>query len=150
MIKVQLLVSGLITPDGTRLYSRHRNDYQTYNDANGEQYMIDGGLDYHRGSVNTVKGEYIAVFSGDPHSIIREHFGWGSRGKDGNKPLHYIILKDMESSHIENVLETQHHIQEHIRKVFEDELHVRKVSKELVSSENNTSTSISTIDSITP
>ena len=131
MIEPELLVSGLITPDGTRLYSRYRHDYQTHTDANGEWYMIDGGLDYHKGSVNTVKGEYIAVFADDPHSIISEHFAWGTRGKYGDDPFTWILLKDMESSHIEKVLETQHHIQDHIRKVFEDELYVRRISEEL-------------------
>ena len=57
---------------------------------------------------------------------IREHFSWGSRGKLGDEPLHYIILKDMEDSHISAILETQTHIQDYIRKVFEDELKFRK------------------------
>ena len=132
MIEPTLLVSGLKTPDGTVLYSRHRHDYKTHDDSNGEWYMIDGGLSYHRGSVNVVRGEYISLTTESPHVEIREHFGWGTYGKDGKEPLHEMILKDMETGHIEAVLRTQARLGPHITKVFEDELEFRSVLTEML------------------
>ena len=38
------------TPDGTILESKHRHDYVTHLDANGKEYMLDGGLAYVRSS----------------------------------------------------------------------------------------------------
>ena len=128
----KVLVSGLKTPDGTVLYSRHRHDYKTHDDSNGEWYMIDGGLSYHRGSVNVVRGEYISLTTESPHVEIREHFGWGTYGKDGKEPLHEMILKDMETGHIEAVLRTQARLGPHITKVFEDELEFRSVLTEML------------------
>ena len=43
------------TPDGTILISKHRHDYVEYTDKNGDYYMIDGGNDYVRKSVNKKK-----------------------------------------------------------------------------------------------
>lgn len=123
MIEPKVLVSGMICPDGTVLYSRHRHDYKEHVDAiTGEWMMIDGGVDYVKSSVNNIRAEYISLTTESPHMEIREHFGWGSYGKDGTEPLHEILLKDMEDSHIEAVLRTQSHISPHITKLFEDEL----------------------------
>ena len=125
----QILVSKMLCPDGKVLHSKYRHDYVDHTDANRFYYFLDGGNSYIRHSGNA---ELLTIYENDPHSKIRDHFCWGSRGKLGDEPLHYIILKDMEDGHINAILETQHHIQEYIRKVFEDELHVRRVYKEFV------------------
>ena len=59
MIEPKVLVSGMICPDGTVLYSRHRHDYKSHTDSNGEWYMIDGGLDYVKSSVNKIRAQYL-------------------------------------------------------------------------------------------
>ena len=38
-----ILSNRLKTPDGTILESLHRHDYVTHTDANGKEYMLDGG-----------------------------------------------------------------------------------------------------------
>jgi hypothetical protein len=48
----KLIKNCLETPDGTILQSRHRHDYHEYTDANGKNYMIDGGLSYVRCSAH--------------------------------------------------------------------------------------------------
>ncbi len=48
----QLVVNAIQTPDGTVLRSLHCHDYRAYQDANGKVYMIDGGLDYIKSSIN--------------------------------------------------------------------------------------------------
>ena len=49
---MSILSNRMRTPDGTILESKHRHDYVTHLDANGREYMLDGGLDYVRGSAN--------------------------------------------------------------------------------------------------
>lgn len=100
----QTIASFLITPDGTKLQSYHRHDYKTHTDKNGEEYMIDGGLDYVRTSVNKEPANHFRITMAWPHPVRRESFHWGSYGKQGNEPLHWIALKDMEPDHIKAVL----------------------------------------------
>ena len=121
-----LLVNAIITPDGTRLVSRHRHDYQTHVDANGEEYMIDGGLDYVHRSINKEPAIDAFVYTDDGHDVIREQFLWGTYGKNGDQPLQMKPLKSLDKEHIEAILKTQTHLKDHIRKVFEDELEYRK------------------------
>jgi hypothetical protein len=121
-----LLVSAIITPDGTRLESLHRHDYQTYTDANGEEYMIDGGTDYIKRSVNKERAADDFVYNNDPHEVIREVFKWGTYGKNGDQSLKMKPLKSLDKEHIEAILKTQKHLKEHIKKVFVDELGYRK------------------------
>ena len=121
-----IVASFCITPDGTVLQSYHRHDYKTYIDKNGEEYMIDGGCDYVRHNINKEPAEYFTVTTDDTHKMQREWFHWGTRGKSGEKPLKWVALQNLDKDHIEAILDTQHQIQPHIRKLFEDELQYRE------------------------
>lgn len=100
-----IVYSAIRTPDGTLLESRHRHDYKTYVDSvTGEEYMIDGGLDYVRTNVNKVPATIITLCEDSPIEEIREYWSWGSYGKKGDEELHYILLKDMTNLHIWNIL----------------------------------------------
>jgi len=122
MTKRRLLANRIITPDGTMLQSYHHHDCVTYTDANGIEYMVDGGLDYQRCIIND-EFPYTdaSVYTDDPHHRIREAFCWGSYGKKGDQPLKWMPLNTMTDEHIQAILDTQHHILEHIREVFENE-----------------------------
>ena len=123
----KIVANRIRTPDGTILESMHRHDYVTYTDANGLEYMVDGGLDYLRRNLHDdAPYEELSVYADDPHELIREVFKWGTRGKDGNQPLKYVPLKDLTSDHIEAILETQAHISGHIQNIFLDELSFRE------------------------
>jgi hypothetical protein len=124
MMSEERIVSNRIrTPDGTILESMHRHDYRTYVDANGLEYMVDGGLDYLRRNVHeNAPAEELSVYADAPHVEIREAFKWGTRGKDGKQPLKYVPLKDLTTDHIQAILKTQDHIQQYIRNIFLDEM----------------------------
>ena len=120
------LANRIRTPDGTILESMHRHDYVTYIDANGKEYMVDGGLDYLRRNIHDdAPYTELSVLSTDEHSVIREVFKWGTYGIDGKQPLKYLILKDMSWDHIEAILETQTQLRDHVRQVFVNELDYR-------------------------
>lgn len=68
----QIVYSGLRTPDGTILTSKHRHDYVTYMDKSGKFYMLDGGLDYVRCSGNGDE-ELITVFLDEPFEKVRQY-----------------------------------------------------------------------------
>lgn len=97
----------LATPDGTRLISRHRHDYVSHTDLNGVTYFLDGGHDYVRCSSHPDQ-QLITLTTDDSHDLVRNYLSWGTYGPQGDKPLHYIILKDMESSHIHNIITGTH------------------------------------------
>ena len=100
-----IIYSAILTPDGTLLESRHRHDYKEYVDANGETYLIDGGCNYVRSSVNKEPAEFIQLTEKDPIEVIREYWNWGSYGPSGDQPLHYVLLKDMEEDHMKAILD---------------------------------------------
>jgi len=121
-----LLVNAIVTPDGTMLESTHRHDYQEHKDANGETYILDGGINYIRRSLNQIPAKDASVYSDDPHEIIREAFRWGTRGPGRLEPLKWKILATLEDDHIEAILATQLQLPEYIRKVFKNEQVYRK------------------------
>lgn len=86
--------------------------------------MIDGGSDYQRGSVNKQPAEAHLITIDDPHQLRRKHFHWGSYGKDGKQPLRWIPLEDMETDHINAVLNTCRLV-DWTKQLFKDELEWR-------------------------
>jgi hypothetical protein len=119
-----MVCNALRTPDGTVIQSYNRHDYKTHVDANGNRYMIDGGIDYVRSSAWGDE-EYLTVTTDDPFEIIRESFCWGTRGKDGTEPLQYRALSKLDTDHIQAILDTQTQIPPWLFNIFETELQLR-------------------------
>lgn len=111
--------NAIRTPDGTVLCSRHRHDYQSHLDANGETYMTDGGLDYLRRSVNVAPYEDLSVSSEAPFGRQREAFEWGSYGKNRDQPVRFVKVSEMTDDHLKAVIE-------HIRIGAEREARAKK------------------------
>jgi hypothetical protein len=99
----KLIRNAIKTPDGTILESYSRHDYKVYVDNNGKEYMVDGGLDYLRRSAHEDQEE-LSLSNDEPHSIQRGVLSWGSYGINGNRPIRFIQVKDMETDHIKAVL----------------------------------------------
>ena len=104
MEEPKLILSRIQTPDGTILTSYHRHDYVTHIDANGETYMLDGGNDYQRTSVNIEPYKDLSIWSDAPYEIIRENFHRGGRGKNGNESLKWVPLSKMSDEWIKNCI----------------------------------------------
>lgn len=120
-----LFRNAMQTPDGTVIESFHVHDYVTHKDANGETYMVDGGMEYLRRSINEIPAKDLSVemIPGN-HKINRQYFRWGTYGVKGDKPLRRIKLMDMSDMHIHAVLETQPLGKETIE-LFEKEIEYR-------------------------
>ena len=104
MEEPRLILSRIQTPDGTILTSYHRHDYVTYTDANGEEYILDGGNDYQRTSVNKESFKDLSIWSDAPYEIIRENFHRGGRGKNSDEPLKWVPLSEMSDEWIKNCI----------------------------------------------
>lgn len=101
----QLIYSAIRTPDGTILESKHVHDYQSYLDKNGETYVLDGGLDYIRRSINKEEAGDLSLYSDAPHEQVREKISRGSRGKSGREELKYILLKDIDDEYLQAIID---------------------------------------------
>ena len=99
----KLIRNAIRTPDGTVIESCTRHDYVTYTDANGKEYMIDGGLDYVRSSAHKDQTS-LALYDDEPHEVQRKIIKWGTYGIDGKQPLQFKPIADMDTDHIKSVL----------------------------------------------
>lgn len=119
-----LVANRWMSPDGTILHSKHRHDYVQHIDTlTGNLAFVDGGTDYIR-----IGGDQplidMCVYTDDPHEKIRDAFVWGAR-RDSS--LEYIKLKDLETGHIRNILDTQPQIiGTYVETIMNAELEYRK------------------------
>lgn len=125
----QILSNRMRTPDGTILESKHRHDYVTHLDANGNEYMLDGGLDYVRSSANGDE-EFLTICSDDPHEVLRDAVTWGIFGINGDEPLKYVTIADLDPYHLRAILDTQKKtMRPELVKVMQDEVEYRDENK---------------------
>lgn len=72
-LKPYPVTNAIKTPDGTVLQSRHRHDFVTHHDIkSGERYILDGGLEYKRTSMNEHPAKDISLDSSAPWKDIRK------------------------------------------------------------------------------
>jgi hypothetical protein len=130
MISDQIICNAIITPDGTYLRSYHRHDYKEHLDkVSGETYVVDGGNEYLRRSMNTTPATDCTIYLSDSFEIIRQAFVWKSYGKNGEHIPYgvYIYLCNMDTEHICAILETQTQIKgTYVEDLMKQELAYRK------------------------
>jgi len=86
------------------IVSYHRHDYKTCSCPN--EAMVDGGTEYLRyGAKNMSKIKVFTVYTDDDFDIVRKHATRGSRGPNGDQPLSWIAISDMDDEYLEAVLE---------------------------------------------
>lgn len=95
--------NAICCPDGKYLVSSYGWDYQAHM-VDGVLYSVDGGCNEFTTRNGDGKEENLVILSDDPFEEVRNKLLWGSYGKTGKEPLHWIRLKDMEENHIDNVL----------------------------------------------
>ena len=125
----KLIKNSIRTPDGTVLTSRHVHDYQSHLDKNGEIYVNDGGLSYFKRGVTKEPYEDLSLYSTDSFEKLREGIEWGSRGKNGNEPLHYKSVSSMSTNHIKSII-SQYKVEDYLKEVFEKEISYRNECKQ--------------------
>lgn len=106
-----LIKNSIITPDGTELISKSRHDYVSYKDKNGNYYAVDGGLDYLKRTYDEPDYTENSVYSNAPFALIRTSLLRSSYGKNGDEPLHYILLCDMTNEHLLATIEYEENLE---------------------------------------
>lgn len=101
----QIIFSSMRTPDGTVLISYAVHDYVTHVDANGKEYMLDGGLEYVRASANGDEQFITQYYKPQDHKHNRTWTHWGTFGKEGKGPMKRVPVHQMETAHIEAILQ---------------------------------------------
>lgn len=124
-----ILANRIRTPDGTILQSFNQHDFCSYIDKNGKSYAVDGGVAYLRRVCDSDDYEELSVFTDDPFEVQREAMHWGTYGINGDQPLKYIALKDLDTEHIKAILRTQIQVSNERRYVFYNELKYRELGK---------------------
>ncbi len=121
--------NSIKTPDGTEIESTHRHDFVCHEDKNGRRYCVDGGHEYLR-RVGFSDYTDTSIVSTEDHKFNREHFTWGTYGMDGNNPLKRVILKDMSTQHIINILDgKQARFLGDVYDLFQEEIQYRAEEK---------------------
>jgi hypothetical protein len=93
--------------------------------------MLDGGLDYVRSSANGDE-EFLTVEYDDPHEVIRDAVKWGTYGKNGDEPLKYVAISDLDPYHLRAILDTQKKtMRPDLYNVMLDEVEYRNALKNL-------------------
>ena len=101
----KVIASRIQTPDGTILWSRHTHDYITYQDTkNGEVYMLDGGTDYMKTSVNETPAKNVSIYNTAKWKTRREFIIRYTALLDENKQptgkSGFVRLSNMSDAHL--------------------------------------------------
>ena len=127
----KLIANKWQTPDGTILWSKHRHDYVSHLDLNGEYYFVDGGNDYIRQSINisTQQLKNLCVYDDGTFECHRNNICWGRNYNSNGELLsetEYIPIKDLTDDHIWAILTTQKNMSNSYRRLMEEEIIYRE------------------------
>ena len=94
---------------GDVLISRHRHDYVMCTCDN--KTMLDGGTEYQRyGGVDLSLVDLSGtIYLTDGFEKCRTAPIWGSYGKNGDEPLKFMSVSEMETEHLEAVIKELGH-----------------------------------------
>ena len=68
--------------------------------------MVDGGLEYLRfGGKDFSLIETNCLYDDEPFEVIREHVFRGGKGVNGDEPLKYVLLKDINDDWLNAIID---------------------------------------------
>lgn len=123
------LLNSIKTPDGTILVSKHRRDYVSYTDKNGQYYAVDGGSDYLKRGFDIADYEELSIEDDGQFETRRKYLRWGKNfDKDMNKLPDTIweTIENLNTGHIEAILDGGFCKNEIYLDTFKKELEWRK------------------------
>lgn len=89
---------------GEVLVSYHRHNYKTCGCEN--QTSVDGGLDYLRyGGKDMTKVEVNSLYDDESFEQIREVVCRGGRGVNGDEPLKYVKLSEVDDEWLQAIID---------------------------------------------
>ena len=93
----------------------------------------DGGTEYFRRiGLEGIDYKDLSLYDDSPFEEIRDNIKWGTFGKNEDKPLRYLILKEISDNHIKNILRDSKQGSNTMRKLFVREWSYRKKNKIIV------------------
>lgn len=104
----KLVANRIQTPDGTILWSRFCHDFVSYKDANGVEYVLDGGNDYQRCYCEQdwpeeLKSKNISVYNDAPWEIQRDVILRGTFDRtDGHRI--WVPLSKLSDGHLKSII----------------------------------------------
>lgn len=106
----KVIASRIQTPDGTIIWSRHVHDYIEYQDTiTGEIYMLDGGTDYMKTSVNQVPAKNVSIYNTAKWKTLRDFIIRNTMLLDENKKptfkTGFVRLSNMSDEHLVDLKE---------------------------------------------
>lgn len=116
---------------GDVLVSRYRHDYVMCTCDN--KTMLDGGTDYQRFGGKDIRLVDLSgtIYLNDGFEKCRLAPIWGHYGKEGNQPVKYISVSEMETEHLEAVIrELGHRLEKWRHDLMIQELNQRKQTKQ--------------------
>lgn len=120
--RVQCLVCNDI------IESRHRHDFEM---CSCGATFVDGGKDYQRVLGNSWKD--LSVTTDDPFEVQRDVFTWKTYGKSGKDEPKLVTLKNLDTSHICAILDTQRHIKgTWVEELMKKELEYRNSNQQII------------------
>lgn len=106
---------------GVIIVSTHRHDFVQCLCGNA----VDGGLDYIRRIGDLENMTDLILTENDSSELVRKYLVWGTRGINGDQPLDYKRIMDLETSHLEAILRTQSHANPIVRNAITEILNIR-------------------------
>ena len=116
---------------GEVLVSRYRHDYVMCTCDN--KTMLDGGNDYQRFGGKDIRLVDLSgtIYLTDSFEKCRLAPIWGDYGKDGNQPVKYISVSEMETDRLESIIqEIGHRLEKWRHDLMIQELEQRKQTKQ--------------------